>query len=73
VYICKQFAFGVAVANRKTFALKLETSTNGAIGIQQGQTQTLAQELQKLYESRIEAQQKEIDRLHELLKQSLTK
>ncbi len=29
--------------------------------------------LEKMYESRIEAQQKEIDRLHELLKQSLTK
>lgn len=29
--------------------------------------------LEKMYEARIEAQQKEIDRLHELLKQSLTK
>lgn len=34
---------------------------------------TILKEVGKQYESRIEAQQKEIERLHELLKQALTK
>jgi hypothetical protein len=34
---------------------------------------TILKEVGKQYESRIEAQQKEIDRLHELLKQALSK
>jgi transcriptional regulator with XRE-family HTH domain len=45
--------------------------SDNATGI--GANQSVLQELKLSYISRIEAQQKEIDRLHELLKQSLTK
>lgn len=52
--------------------LSFNTNANDHCVVYQNQN-GLAENERKLYESRIEAQQKEIDRLHELLKQSLTK
>lgn len=47
-----------------------DSSTGASIVLQQ---QEITNNERKLYESRIESQQKEIEKLHDLLKQALTK
>lgn len=61
----------ISVDEKVVFNTTQNNFQDGAIGIQQGQT--LAQELQKQYEARIEAQQNEITRLHSLLEKALSK